>query len=258
MNLHLIGSLAAARRIASLAVSSGTPAISNITLSGLTTAPGGVASISGSQTYTKSVLQSTDAVDNDYVVTDNETVFPILGDAAVAKIYDGLNKFNASTPQINKGFKFDSDNALLAVTSYKVTAAGDAEIRTTLDMLASADADLTRIVNNGELQPGFTLGGIASFTKPGETQPTEPPTEAPETYLLGDADNNGTVDDFDVATIQRYCAKKYGYIVSIEITRRNGDVDRNGELDIIDATFIQRKLVKQKLPYPIGKYVPVE
>ena len=209
--------------------------------------PGGVASISASQTFTKSILQSTDAVDELKVVVDTEAMFPILGNAAVAKIDDGLNKFNASTPQINKGFKFDNDNALLAVTHYTVTAAGDAEVRTTLDMLASADADLTRIVDNGVVQPGFTVGGIASFTDP---------SEPAETYLLGDADNNGTVDTNDVVIIQRYIAKQS--VPNREIVKRNGDVDRDGELVILDATNIQRKLARMSVPYPIGQYVPVQ
>ena len=223
------------------------------TLNAASAAPGGVASISGSQTYTKSVLQSTDAVDSDYVVTDNSTVFPILGNATVAKIYDGLNRFNASTPGVNKGFKFDSDNALLAVTSYKVTAAGNAEIKTTLDMLAAADADLTVIVRKGELQPGFTISGIASFTKPGTTEPTE----APETYLLGDADNNDEVDASDANFIKRYIAHM-NVPVDTEIIERNGDVDFSGELEVSDATYIQRYLAHQRVDYPIDEYVPVQ
>ena len=223
------------------------------TLNAATAAPGGVASISGSQTYTKSILQSTDAVDNEYVVTDNETVFPITGNATVAKIYDGLNRFNASTPGVNKGFKFDSDNALLAVTSYKVTAAGNAEIKTTLDMLAAADAALTVIVRKGELQPGFTIGGIASFTKPGTVVPTEPA----ETYLLGDADNDDSVDTADVGQIMRYAGMMRVY-VDEEILKRNGDVDFSGDIEITDATLIQRYLAHQTVDYPIDTYIPIQ
>ena len=129
---------------------------------------------------------------------------------------------------------------------------GDAEVRTTLDMLASADADLTVIVRKGELQPGFSIDGSASFTKPGETQPTE----APETYLLGDADNNGIVESLDGFGIQRYAARMS--VKDRATMERNGDVDRNGHLEILDATNIQRKLAKMNVRYPIGEYVPVE
>ncbi len=223
------------------------------TLNAATAAPAGVAAISGSQTFTKSILQSTDAVDSDLAVTDVETMFPILGDAAVAKIDNGLNKFNASTPQLNKGFKFNSDNALLAVTNYKVTAAGNAEIRTTLDMLANADKDLTHIVENGEIKPGYTINGIASFTKPGETQPTE----APETYLLGDANNDGKVTSNDVTIIMKYNALLSIPGIDIEIMKRNGDVDRDGKLTVKDVTYIQRYLALLHVDYPIDQYVPV-
>ena len=119
-------------------------------------------------------------------------------------------------------------------------------------MLASADADLTVIVRKGELQPGFSIDGNASFTKPGETQPTE----APETYLLGDADNNGIVESLDVLGIQRYAARMS--VKDKATMERNGDVDRNGHLEILDATNIQRKLAKMNVRYPIGEYVPVE
>ncbi|HBE15978.1 MAG TPA: hypothetical protein DCY72_07040 [Ruminococcaceae bacterium] len=224
------------------------------TLNAATAAPGGVAAISASQTFTKSILQSTDAVDSDYVVTDNNTVFPILKDAAVAKIYDGVNHFNASTPQLNNGFKFDNDNALLAVTSYKVTAAGNAEIRTSLDMLANSDVDLTHIVEDGELQPGFTLSGVASFTKPGETQPTE----APETYLLGDVDNNGTVNASDASVLMKYNAHISLGNIDEAILLRNGDVDFDDKITVKDVTLIQRYLVHLSVKFPIDQYVPVK
>ena len=169
-------------------------------------------------------------------------MFPILGNAAVAKIDDGLNKFNATTPQINKGFKFDNDNALLAVTHYKVTAAGNAEVRTALNMLAAADADLTRIVYKGVLQPGFEIGGIASFTEP---------SQEAERYLLGDVDGDGEVTIYDVTYIQRYEA-------AMKVNSFNeaaADVDGDGEITIFDATLIQRYLADMNVKYPINEYV---
>ena len=224
------------------------------TFNAATAAPGGVASISASQTFTKSILQSTDAVDKDYVVKDNESMFPILKDAAVSKIFDGVNKFNASTPQVNKGFKFDNDNALLAVTNYKVTAVGNAEVRTNLEMLGAADGDLTRIVEEGVVKPGFALSGIASFTKPEDTQPTE----APETYLLGDADNDGFVTPLDSLVILRYTVFLDQPDIDEAILERNGDADRDGFITPLDATIILRYLSFIDQDYPIDEYVEVQ
>lgn len=212
-------------------------------------ANGMIASISASQTFTSSVLQAADAVDELGVVTDNEAMFPILKDKAVAKIEDGLNKYNASTPNIGSGFKFDSDEALLIVTNYKVLKAGTAEIRNSLTTVAAADANLTRLVNKGVVQPGVTIGGFASFTDPSNPTPGE-------TYILGDADGSGAVDSIDVTLIKRYKARMK--IDSDEvILKRNGDVDGDGDIEIIDATLIQRKLARMNVDYPIGEEIEV-
>ena len=136
----------------------------------------GIASISASQTFTDSILQSTDEIDEYGVVTDPTAMFPILGANTVAKISEGLNKYNNSTPNVGKGFVFDSETSILLITHYKVIAVGEAEVRNVLTTVAADDASLTKIVNKGVVQPGMVLGGIASFTDP--TQP-EPPTEAP-------------------------------------------------------------------------------
>ena len=200
-----------------------------------------IASISATQTFTDSILQSADAVDADGEVVDNEAMFPILGKAAVAKIDDGLNKFNASTPQINKGFKFDNDNALLAVTKYTVKAAGTAEVRNALITVAAADEQLTRIVNKGIVQPGFEIGGIASFTEPSSS----------EQYMLGDADGDGEVTIVDATMIQRVLVNIPGAVIN----EAAADVDGDGEVTIIDATFIQRYLASMPVAFPINEYV---
>ncbi|MBQ3265267.1 MAG: dockerin type I repeat-containing protein [Ruminococcus sp.] len=213
-----------------------------------------VASISASQTFTSSVLQSADAVDSDGVVVDSNAMFPIMKDKAIAKVEAGLIKYNASTPQINNGFKFDSDKAVLIVTNYKVLKAGYAEVRNALTTVAAADEELTRVVDKGVVADGKTIGGKATFTDPSEPVG---PTDAPERYMLGDADNNGKVDAIDVTAIQRKAARmSVPYDEAIML--RNGDVDGNGKLEVIDATYIQRKLAKLKVDYPIGEWIDVQ
>ena len=211
---------------------------------------GMIASISGSQTFTGSILQATDAVDADGIVTNNTAMFPILGDQTVARITNGKTEYNASTPNIGNAFKFDSDKAILIQTNYKVTAAGDAEIRNALGNVAAADVAITRIVEDGVVADGKQIGGKASFTKPED--------EPGETYLLGDADNNGRVELIDVTYSQRYMANMSIGSIDENIMKRNGDVDRNGRFESIDITYIQRYLANLNTPYPIGEYVEVQ
>ena len=115
-----------------------------------------------------------------FPITDNASVFPIMGDSAMGRLSeDGLIQYNGSTPAINNGFKFDSDNDQLIVTTYKVTAGGTGEVRNALVTLASDDEDLTKVVSHGEVTDGSTVAGNATFVKPAD-DPTEAPTEAPE------------------------------------------------------------------------------
>lgn len=212
---------------------------------------GMIASFAATQTFTASVLQSTDAVDSDGVVEDNNAMFPIFKNSAMARISDGVNTYNASTPNIGNAFQFNSDKSLLIVTNYKVTKAGTAEVRNNLTTVAAADASLTRIVDKGVVAPGKEIGGKATFTEP--TQPAEK-------YLLGDADNNDAVESLDVAAIQRYNAKMNPPVPGVDtaIVIRNGDVDQNGYLEIIDASYIQRYLARMNPPYPINTYIDVQ
>ena len=206
-----------------------------------------LASINATQTFTASILTESDAVDAQGVVADSTAMFPILGDAAIARVTTGKIQYNASTPSIGNGFAFDKDDAILIVTTYTVTKAGEAEIRNSLTTVAAADANLTRIVDKGVIAPGEVIGGEADFEEP--HHPTE-------TYRLGDADNNDQVDSVDVAFIQRYCAMMRTGLDE-DIMVRNGDVDGNGYLEIVDATLIQRYLAMMKVDYPIDELVEV-
>ena len=75
--------------------------------------------------------------------------------------------------------------------------------------------------------------------------------EPGEGYVLGDANNDGEVDDLDVVLIKRYDAM---FDVDDEFIMQ-GDVDGNGEVDICDATFIQRWMAEIPVKYAIGDFV---
>ena len=214
-------------------------------------APAGVASLSATQTFTKSVLQSTAALDELGMVEDANTMFPIMKNKAMAKIEDGEITYNGSTPNVSDGFMFNAEDSLLIVTNYKVIAAGTADIRNSLTDVAAADENLTRLVKNGVTQPGVSISGQATFTDP--TNPN-PPTEPAARYKLGDADNNDEVEAIDATLVQRVVGHA-NVNVDTDILRRNGDVDGSGDLEIIDVTYIQRFLAHMSVKYPIGQYV---
>ena len=75
-----------------------------------------------------------------------------------------------------------------------------------------------------------------------------------ETYLLGDADGDGSVTAIDATFVLRYLIKLS--VPNVEIVERNGDIDGEG-LDITDATYIQRYVVLVETPYEIGKTVVI-
>ena len=69
-------------------------------------------------------------------------------------------------------------------------------------------------------------------------------------YILGDADNNGSIDIIDATFIQRKLADLDTPYTDEFL--RQGDADGSGELDVIDVTMIQRYLVGLKIPYLVG------
>lgn len=215
----------------------------------------GIASLSASQTFTSSVLKNTDEVDELGVIVDNNAMFPVFGDKAVAKVSDGLIKYNASNPTVNKGFVFNGNDTILILSHYTVTAGGTAEIRNSLTTVAAADQNLTRLVEDGVVKDGVVFDGIASFVDPtGPVVPTQPV----ERYMLGDADNSGDLETPDATVIQRKLARMSVPFVDEAIMLRNGDVDGDGELTTADITLIQRKLARMATSYPVGEYVEVK
>ena len=205
-------------------------------------ANGMIANISASQTYTTAVLKNENAVDEYGVVTD-DTMFPNLS-STVARIADGNIRYNASKPQVNNGFKFDSENSVLIVSKYTVTAAGRGEIRNSIITMSASDANMTRIITKGVIADGYTIDGTATFTEPGTGK----------SFLLGDVNGDGEVDITDATIIQRVVAE-----MDVPITHEwlmHGDIDNSGELEISDATFIQRFAAEMTVTlYPVGQYI---
>ena len=89
---------------------------------------GKVGSIEGNQTYTSSILSLVDPLTGQYgEFADPETVFPITGATTMANAATlGSIYYNASMP--SGGYKFDTEYSKLIVTTYKVKAAGNAEV----------------------------------------------------------------------------------------------------------------------------------
>lgn len=109
---------------------------------------------------------------------------------------------------------------------------------------------------------GEVISTDPTFTyKPGETivdGDTEPLRyvcavfdKAPESYILGDADGNGSVESIDVTLLQRAIALMDTPYSEQELLR--GDADGNGAIEITDVTEIQRYLAGLNISYPIGE-----
>ena len=80
------------------------------------------------------------------------------------------------------------------------------------------------------------------------------PVAAKHYYLLGDADNNGTITISDATTIQKIIA---GLLVSNnQITGLCMDADQNGDVNIKDATMIQKHLADLESNPNIDTYLP--
>ena len=137
-----------------------------------------IAALSATQTFTDSILSLNDTLTDEDMFVNTDAVFPVLGEAAMGRLYaPGNIQYNASTPN---GFVFDSDDDLAIVTEYKVTTGGTGEVRNTLTMLAAADDGLTRLVNKGVVASGVDLTVNATFDKPAPEPTQAPETEAPQ------------------------------------------------------------------------------
>ncbi len=141
---------------------------------------GKISSVAGSQKYTSSILALNDALDADSFIEDTDKVFPILSEAnIIGNAADtGVLHYSGSNANKNKPYVFNSNTCKLAVTSYKVTAAGDATVETSIKTLALTDNYLTKIVDKYVTQGDYSFTFFSTFTDNG-TAPTSAETTAP-------------------------------------------------------------------------------
>ena len=104
---------------------------------------GRISAVEGYQTYTSEKLELTDELDKDYMIVDTDSVFPIISENENAMGHldeDGSLYFAAFSLSASKPYIFDSADGRLTVTRYRVTSAGESEIRTSLQTLAKSDS----------------------------------------------------------------------------------------------------------------------
>ncbi len=116
----------------------------------------------------------------------------------------------------------------------------------------------TAIVVSGELKNGNKGDYVSILVEPVTPGVYEVSLGASEiedkTVLLGDADQNGTVNVKDATTVQKHVAN---------ITVLSGDAiicadaDQNGEVNIKDGTVIQKYTASQEVDTPVGEEVKV-
>ena len=109
----------------------------------------------------------------------------------------------------------------------------------------------TFTVSNGRITGNIGNTGVAVVynpsSNPGPTPtqpiPTQKPTEAPVTYLVGDVDLDGGITILDATTTQRYLAKKTTLTGK---ALKAADVDLSSDVNVMDTTFIQRHVANVK------------
>ncbi len=130
---------------------------------------GRISAVEGYQTYTSEKLELMDGLDEYDMIVDKGSVFPlisVISENAMGHLdEDGTLYFTSFTPSPSKPFVFDAEDGRLIVTKYKVTSAGESEISTNLNTLAKNDRYLTKIINKGVIQDGYSFD-FSSHTAP--------------------------------------------------------------------------------------------
>ena len=211
---------------------------------------GNVSGIAGTQTFDSSVLSLTGETDEYGMINNPAEMLPVAGSFGMAA-YDGNGtlKFNASNPALNDGFKFNSPDSYLVISTYKVIAPGTVDISTSLITLALSDFALTRVINKSEFKSPYTSDQVkmsSAFEEYTEPQPV--------LFMLGDIDDDDDITAVDATYAQRHATMiKVPYSSEYMLTR--GDVDSDGDLTVVDATYILRYSTMIKVPVPVGEYV---
>jgi len=108
----------------------------------------------------------------------------------------------------------------------------------------------TFTVSGGKISGTVGNTGVACIYENNE-KPTEAPTQAPVTYVLGDIDESGTADTVDATYILRYSIGVIKTLTPLQILE--GDVDGDKQVTVVDATYIQRHSIKMSTPFDIGQ-----
>ncbi len=116
----------------------------------------------------------------------------------------------------------------------------------------------TFTVTKSQIKGSVGSTGVAVLYENNEApKPTDPPapTDPPETYILGDADGDGTVSSRDAVIVMR---SSVGEADLTEKQQLAADVDGDGFITVIDATLIQRYIAKMSVKFDIGKEKTVQ
>ncbi|MDP4120028.1 MAG: type I pullulanase [Bacillota bacterium] len=184
--------------------------------------------------------------------------------AGEAWINSSTIQYNATivTSYINQvtGAKLQADTS---TTAQKVTASGT--YTTTAPTITGFNAPTAPINASGNYSAGVTnvvylYTPSGTPTNPSTTLPTQVPTIAPTTpansYLLGDANQDGVVSLKDATKIQKYLAGVSG-ITIIGNAVFAADVNSNGSIELKDATSLQKWLANLTVAYAINTWLAI-
>ena len=115
---------------------------------------GKLSSVRGEQYFNKDVLSIEEDV-------SDEKIFPVMGENAYGNTDGNAFYFVGSK---SSSFVFDNDSCKLVVTEYTVKASGKAEIYTEMYTLAKSDNALTKIIDKGVVQGGYSVGIYSLFS----------------------------------------------------------------------------------------------
>jgi hypothetical protein len=182
----------------------------------------------------------------------NEPGYSVAGECYC---YNGTVQYSStlvtSYIDINTGEKLKAD-VTSTETKYSTdtyTTSGDDSLGT----LVATPANATGFCEPGVTNVVYLYNTGSDETTTSTTAPTTTETTTPttaDTYILGDANNNGEVNISDVTYIQQFLANLTTFNAD---NTRNANVDGDSRVSIKDASFIQRYLLSMTVPYDIGQ-----
>ena len=171
------------------------------------------------------------------VENDTEEMFPNMK-SITANVEDNTIKANFSTAKHGNCPEFPNDDSVLMTAKYTVVEAGESKIVITVKELATIPADdskTTPQISENQVvgTDVFTLKTV--FYEAPAVEPTEPATS----YIVGDVNLSGEVDNRDAMILDRYIAGWADYDRYIK-NMDAADMDRKGTVDNRDAMILDR------------------